>query len=114
VTNLVGGVSHGEWREDGNYRVEFSRRPLTGSLLSYAGARDPISGQIWGGVVATGVSGRIGRPFGLYNASLSAGYALLQGKNVENNTRLQLRAAIDRDVWHGTHGSVNVGLTLSL
>ncbi len=114
VTNLVGGVSHGEWREDGNYRVEFSRRPLTGSLLSYAGARDPISGQIWGGVVATGVSGRIGRPFGPYNASLSAGYALLQGKNVENNTRLQLRAAIDRDVWHGTHGSVNVGLALSL
>lgn len=114
VTNLVGGVSHGEWHENGNYRVEFSRRPLTGSLLSYAGARDPISGQVWGGVVATGMSARIGRPFGPYSASLSAGYALLQGKNVENNTRLQLRAAIDRDVWRDTHGSVNVGLTLSL
>lgn len=114
VTNAVGGVSYGEWREDGNYRVELSRRPLTGSLLSYAGARDPVSGQIWGGVVATGVSGRIGRPFGAYNASLSAGYALLQGKNVQGNTRLQLRAAVDRDVWHDTHSSVNVGLALSL
>ena len=114
VTHLVGGVSYGQWREDGNYRVELSRRPLTGSLLSYAGARDPISGQIWGGVVATGVSARIGRPFGPYNMSLSAGYALLQGKNVENNTRLQLRAAVDRDVWHDTRSSVNVGLALSL
>ncbi len=64
VTNLVGGVSYGEWNEDFNYRVELSRRPITGSLLSYAGAHDPITGNTWGGVVATGLSGRVGRPMG--------------------------------------------------
>ncbi len=58
VTNLVGGVSYGEWNEDFNYRVELSRRPITGSLLSYAGAHDPITGNTWGGVVATGLSAR--------------------------------------------------------
>lgn len=114
VTNVVGGVSWGQWREDGNYHVELSRRPLTGSLLSYAGARDPVTGQIWGGVVATGISARIGRPFGAWSASLSGGYALLQGKNVQDNTRLQLRAAIDRDVWRTPDDSINAGLALSL
>lgn len=114
VTNVVGGVSYGEWREDLNYRVEFARRPITGSLLSYAGAHDPITGQVWGGVVATGIGGRIGKPLGSYSTSLSGSYALLQGKNVERNTRLQLRAAIDRDVWTGTHSSVNVGAALAV
>lgn len=114
VTNMVGGVSWGQWREDGNYHVELSRRPLTGSLLSYAGARDPVTGQIWGGVVTTGISARIGRPFGAWSASLSGGYALLQGKNVQGNTRLQLRAAIDRDVWRTPGTSINIGLALAL
>ena len=114
VTNIVGGLSYGQWREDFNYRVELARRPITGSVLSYAGARDPITGQTWGGVVATSIGGRIGKPFGPYSTSLSASYALLQGKNVQNNTRLQLRAAIDRDVWQDGRSNVNVGLALSV
>lgn len=113
VTNVVGSVSYGEWREDLNYRMEFARRPITGSLLSYAGAHDPITGQVWGGVVATGIGGRIGKPFGSYSASLSGSYALLQGKHVQNNTRLQLRAAVDRDIWKNSTSSVNVGAALS-
>ncbi|MCL1962499.1 MAG: cellulose synthase subunit BcsC-related outer membrane protein [Desulfovibrionaceae bacterium] len=113
VTNLVGGISHSYWSEDFSYRIELARRPLTGSLLSYAGARDPITGQDWGGIVATGVAGRISRPLGPYSASLGASYALLQGRNVENNTSLQLRAAIDRDVLRKPHETVNMGLSLS-
>jgi hypothetical protein len=113
VTNLVGGIARSEWREDFSWRAELSRRPLTGSLLSYAGVRDPITGQAWGGVVATGVSGRVSRPWAGYGTSLSAGYALLQGRNVRDNTRLQLRAAIDRDVLRTPHQTVNVGAALS-
>lgn len=113
VTNVVGGVSYGQWREDFNYRLEIARRPITGSVLSYAGARDPITGRTWGGVVATGISARVGKPWGPYSTSLSGSYAVLQGKNVANNTRLQLRAAIDRDVWRTPNSSVNVGLALS-
>jgi len=113
VTNLVGGISRSEWSEDFSYRIEISRRPLTGSLLSYAGAHDPITGQVWGGVVATGVSGRVSRPVGGYSASFSAGYALLQGRNVQDNTRLQLRAAIDSDVLSTAHSTLNVGAALA-
>lgn len=113
VTNLVGGIARSEWSEDFSWRAELSRRPLTGSLLSYAGVRDPITGQTWGGVVATGVSGRVSRPWAGYGTSLSAGYALLQGRNVRDNTRLQLRAAVDRDVLRTPHQTVNVGAALS-
>ena len=114
VTNLVGGLSYGQWSEDFSWRAELSRRPITGSLLSYAGVRDPITGQTWGGVTATGLSGRISRPWAGNSVSLSGSYALLQGRNVRDNTRLQLRAAIDRDVWRSERSSVNVGAALSL
>jgi hypothetical protein len=113
VTNFVGGVSYGQWSEDFSYNVELSRRPLTGSLLSYVGARDPITGRIWGGVVATGLSGRVSRPLGSFSGSLSGSYAYLQGRNVQDNTRLQLRAAIDRDLWRSGNQTVNLGLALS-
>ncbi|MDR2299235.1 MAG: BCSC C-terminal domain-containing protein [Comamonas sp.] len=113
VTNVVGGIAHtGDWRDIG-YRVEVSRRPLTGSLLAYGGAHDPITGQTWGGVVATGVSARASTNIGGFGASLSGSYAALTGKNVRSNTRWQLRAALDRDVWRTPNQVVNLGTALS-
>ena len=100
VTNVVGGVAHtGDWRDVG-YRLEVSRRPLTGSLLAYGGAHDPITGQTWGGVVATGVSARASTNVGGFGASLSGNYAALTGKNVRSNTRWQLRALGPRCLAH--------------
>ena len=113
VTNLVGGIAHSDSKDGFNYKLAVSRRPLTGNLLTYAGAHDPITGQIWGGVVATGVSARVATDLGPYSTSMSASYALLTGLNVRNNTRLQLRMAADRDVWQSSHSSVNLGLALS-
>ncbi len=113
VTNLVGGIARtGDLGRYG-YKLEGFRRPITGSLLSYAGARDPITGQVWGGVVATGVSGRLSTDFGPYSSSVSLSLAALTGKKVESNTRAQLRVAVDRDVWKNSHSVVNMGVTFS-
>lgn len=113
VTNLVGGIARtGDLGRYG-YKLEGFRRPITGSLLSYAGARDPITGQVWGGVVATGASGRLSTDFGPYSSSVSLSLAALTGKNVESNTRAQLRVAVDRDVWKSSHSVVNMGVTFS-
>lgn len=113
VTNLVGGLARtgelGRYR----YKLEGFRRPITGSLLSYAGARDPITGQVWGGVVATGASGRLSTDFGPYSSSVSLNLAALTGKSVETNTRAQLRVAVDRDLWKGDTSVVNLGVTFS-
>lgn len=113
VTNWVGGIAHSNSTDRFNYKFELSRRPLTGSFLSYAGAHDPITGQIWGGVVATGASARVSTDVGAYSTSLSASYALLTGTNVRNNTRLQMRWAADRDIWKSRDSAVNLSLALS-
>lgn len=113
VTNLVGGVAKTGNLGRYGYKLEAFRRPITGSLLSYAGAHDPATGAVWGGVVATGASGRLSTDFGPYSSSVSLNLAALTGKNVEANTRAQLRVAVDRDVWRSNHSVVNLGLTFS-
>ncbi len=113
VTNMVGGLAKTGTLGRYGYKVEAFRRPITGSLLSYAGARDPVSGEIWGGVVATGAAARLSTDFGPYSSSVSLNLAALTGKNVESNTRAQLRVAVDRDVWRGSHSLVNLGVTFS-
>lgn len=113
VSNLVGGIRHSDSAGAYNYKLELSRRPLTGSLLSYAGTHDSVTGEAWGGVVATGVSGRVATDIGPYSASVSANYALLSGRHVQDNTRLQLRAAVDRDLYNRPDHLLNIGLTLS-
>lgn len=113
VTNLVGGLAKTGDLGRYSYKLEAYRRPITGSLLSYAGTRDPITGQTWGGVVATGAAGRLSTDIGPYNTSLSLSLAALTGKNVENNTRAQLRGSLDRDVWRNSDGVVNLGVAVS-
>ena len=113
VTNLVGGVAKtGDLGRYG-YRLEGFRRPVTGNVLSYAGARDPISGQVWGGVVATGAAGRVSTDIGPYSTSANLNLAFLTGKNVASNTRAQLRVAVDRDIWRSKTSVVNMGVAFS-
>lgn len=114
VTNLVGGVkTSGDWG-DLRYQLDLHRRPVTGSLLSYAGARDPITGAIWGGVVATGLSARVSGDVGPYSMSLSASHDGLTGRQVQRNQRTQLRWAADQDVLRTPHHLVNAGLSVTL
>ena len=114
VSNVVGGLStSGELGRYG-YNVAFSRRPVTGSLLSYVGMRDPVTGDVRGGVVATGVGGRLSTEVGPFNLSTSASYAVLTGQNVMDNTRLQWRSAVDRDVYTSATQVLNLGLALSI
>lgn len=116
VRNVVGGISY-RWelgdRFNSSATLEFSRRPVTSSLTSYAGSRDPVTGEIWGGVVATGIGGRIAADFGPYYGFASLSLAKLTGKNVLDNRRLILRTGIDRDVLRTPDMRVNLGLVLS-
>ena len=120
VHNWVGGFRYSGNSGDGaaiSYSLEASRRPLTGTLLSYAGTEDPISHAVWGGVVATGIGARLARDFGPINspisASISASYALLTGQNVADNSRLKWRMAAKHDIYQSQAQLVNVGLSLS-
>jgi tetratricopeptide (TPR) repeat protein len=113
VQNMVGGIRKGWEVNKVDYALEIFRRPQTNSLLSYAGARDPATGEIWGGIAYTGISGRVAHTFGQFNTFVSAEYGLLRGKNVLDNNRLALRTGIDKDVLRREDKWVNLGLTLT-
>jgi hypothetical protein len=113
VRNWVGGV---RWAPDLpgiDVSAALARRPVTSSVLSYAGRRDPLTGQAWGGVLDTGLSLQAGRY--LERHSLAAGLHLsrLAGRDVPGNDYAALRIAGDTR-WYASGGlRAYVGATLN-
>ena len=112
VSNVVGGISlKGDVGKFG-YSAEVSRRPVTDSVLSFAGARDPRTGTVWGGVLATG--GRLilsldkGKSFGFWT---SVGLHSLTGLNVLSNQRQEVMAGALWRVINEENRLFSVGLT---
>jgi cellulose synthase operon protein C len=83
----------GQWGSRMGYGAELSRRAVTDSVLSWAGVRDPRSGQTWGGVTATGVQGSLSwRGDDGLQLQARAGIHLLTGQGVRDNSRIELGA----------------------
>ncbi|WP_169577427.1 cellulose biosynthesis protein BcsC [Sinimarinibacterium sp. CAU 1509] len=93
--------------------LDVSRRPVTSSLLSYAGIVDPVSGETWGGVRSTGVGVRAGRYEADYSFSGSLEYRWLQGRNVLDNRYAGARLAADHRIVGGADWELSAGLTLN-
>ena len=113
VSNWVGGVTYsGDWDSIG-YRLTASRRPLSNSLVSYAGATDPVTGTKFGGVTANGftlgLSHDEGGKDGVW-ASLSSHW--LVGENVENNQRRSAMGGYYYRLVERADERVRTGLTL--
>ena len=90
--------------------VDLSRRPVTDSLLSFAGVRDARTGDRWGGVSATG--GRVDLTWddgelGIYGYGSLHG---LTGTRVRSNARAELGGGM---YWH-VHRTSNADLTAGL
>lgn len=90
--------------------VDLSRRPVTDSLLSFAGARDARTGDRWGGVSATG--GRVDLTWddgelGVYGYGSLHG---LTGTRVRSNARVEAGGGM---YWH-VHRTPNADLTAGL
>jgi tetratricopeptide (TPR) repeat protein len=113
IGNMVGGIRvGGEWGKL-DYSIDASRRAMTGSMLSYAGVRDPVTQQVWGGVVNTGVTGRLGTSYQGYNLSTSLNLARITGQQVQGNNRVVWRSALDRDLIKRDDLQLNLGAALS-
>ncbi|ALM85418.1 cellulose biosynthesis protein BcsC [Bordetella sp. N] len=114
-SNLVGGVEYRgtlDPKAGTYYTVGASRRAVTDSLLSFAGARDERTGDSWGAVTATGVSGQIGvdkQDYGIYGYG---SWQYLDGSNVASNTRAEVGGGIYRYLVRDTNRMLTVGLNL--
>lgn len=110
VQNVVGGVKVNIPTDYVNFRVNASRRALTSSVLSYAGARDPVSGEVYGGVVRTGVDVRLSGDVGKAGVFAQLGAGVFTGRNVASNQAYTLRAGFEVPVLSGRNWRVESGL----
>lgn len=112
VVDWVGGLAYsGDWDTLG-WTTTVSRRPISSSLLSFAGAKDPGTNTTWGGVRATGASLGLSYDQGEANgvwADISAHQ--LTGKNVADNTRERLMGGYYYKVINEDNRRATVGLS---
>lgn len=112
VVDVVGGVSYSNDIGPMGYTLNAHRRPISSSMLSFAGQRDPNTDTVWGGVRATGIGVSTSYDKGEANgvwASLSGD--TLTGKNVEDNWRVRFMTGYYYKVINENNRRLTVGLT---
>ncbi|MEI2266662.1 cellulose synthase complex outer membrane protein BcsC [Erwinia sp. CGal63] len=113
VTNWVGGFTWNTSVKDLGVSLTASRRPISSSLLAYAGARDPntASGKTWGGVVATG--GAVGLSYdqgGAHGVWADISAHQITGENVKDNSRERLMAGYYYKLINENNRRATIGL----
>lgn len=111
AVDIVGGISYsGDWRNIG-WTATASRRPISSSLLAFAGAKDPGTGITWGGVRANGAALGLSYDRGAEHGVWSHFSAhQITGKNVADNLRLRAMAGYYYKVVNQDNRRVTVGL----
>ena len=97
---------------NGPLSVLFDRDVVRDTMLSYAGVRDPISGQVFGGVMANALSLRgdwAGAESGVF---LRAGYQHITGDQVQTNRRIDGGGGAWWRLMETRDGSLTVGANL--
>lgn len=92
------------------WKLDASRRPVTDSLLSYAGAFDPALGVNFGGVSKTGLRVDLAYDGGRFGTYVNGGFHLLDGNNVDDNSVLEVGAGFYARALEGPRSRVTWGV----
>jgi tetratricopeptide (TPR) repeat protein len=111
VQNWTGGLRVGS--PDDMARLVVSREPVKDSLLSYAGARDPGTGIVWGGVTSNGASLQLSRNESGNGQYLNLSGSLLRGEHVADNWGLQGTGGAYWRVAATDSGALSVGVNVT-
>ncbi|MFA3780717.1 cellulose synthase complex outer membrane protein BcsC [Yersinia sp. 1652 StPb PI] len=111
VVDVVGGLAYSNsWNHIG-WTATASRRPISSSMLAFAGAKDPNTNVTWGGVRANGVSLGAsydrGEAHGVWS---DLSYHYLTGQNVADNQRLRFMTGYYYKLINEDNRRVTVGL----
>jgi len=89
------------------------RKPVTDSIVSYAGTRDPVTGEYWGRVMRT--AGGLGLSYDDEGSGVYAEgrYYRLRGENVVKNSGYEANAGGYLRAYRGQHSSVTAGLNVN-
>lgn len=113
VEDVVGGIEYGGEIGVLDFNLDLSRRPVTSSFLSYAGARDPVTGEVWGSVRSSGLDTRLAYYGPRHSVSASAGFHRLAGRNVPDNDFLSAGISTNWRVLDANNMRGFAGLALS-
>jgi Flp pilus assembly protein TadD len=113
IEDIVWGVNYADDLGDFGYSLELEKRPVTSSVLSYAGLEDANTKEAWGGVRSTGLTANIshdlGGDWGFWS---SADFTLYKGKNVKDNQRYRAMAGTYYRVISNQKREFTVGASL--
>ncbi|WP_122666858.1 cellulose biosynthesis protein BcsC [Pseudomonas viridiflava] len=115
-STVVGGISLDRSFTDGSdfrYGISLSRRSVTDSLASFAGAEDRRSGLKWGGVTANGGRLQLGYDDGDVGAYGYGSVHKLVGNNVESNSRLEGGTGVYWYLQNNDSKQLTAGLSLT-
>ena len=111
IVDWVGSLNYNNNWQGVGWRLGASRRPVTSSLLAFAGTQDPNTQHTWGGVRVSQLelSGSYdqGEAHGLWT-NLDAG--VLTGKNVADNQRYRLMGGYYYKLINEDHRRISLGL----
>lgn len=110
VHYLVGGARYQFDAGPASFSVSGSRRPETGSQLSYAGMHDPVTGVVWGGVRRDGIDLHTSLDVGKTSLFADLGAGVLTGRNVASNQEVTLRTGFTVPVYQRVDTLVSTGL----
>lgn len=97
----------------GALKVFAERRPVTDSVLSYAGATDPVTGETWGSVMKTG--GGVGASWEQGGTGLfgDVAYRAYAGQGVSDNKALELNMGAYRRLYGSEALNITAGVSLN-
>jgi cellulose synthase operon protein C len=111
VSHVLGSISAHPTNFPFHFRVY--RDQVKETMLSYAGEKDPLTGAIWGGVVASGAEGGLSLGSAESGFYLDAGGAQLTGHNVNNNSRIYGSTGAYWTAYSNPYGTLKVGANLT-
>jgi cellulose synthase operon protein C len=95
--------------------LEISRRVETSSLLAYAGSRDPVSLQIWGGVSNNSVAIRISESLpNHWHHSGTVRVGFMAGTHIETNPYTQLQGRWTHAIAGTINGDAQAGVVINI
>lgn len=89
------------------------RKPVTDSVVSYAGTRDPVTGERWGQVMRFGAGGGLSYDRNGNGVYGEARYYRFNGTNVEKNTGFEANVGGYLRAYRGRTDSLTVGLNVN-
>jgi hypothetical protein len=94
-------------------KVEGARKPITDSLLSYAGTHDPVTGRLWGGAIKTGGDALVSYDDGDIGVYAGGGFWSIDGESIANNSEVEGVVGAYVRPYRSGNDAFKVGVNLS-